>query len=351
MSFKSGQKFKLSARAASSAAAVLACLFFLAQAPAPRAQEPPPQRPAPEPVELGEDDVLKIDTDLVLVDVMVTDAEGRAVKGLRPEDFKLYEDGEQRPVAFLNVERRAGSERPVAVVFAVDVSGSMTPEEMERLRTAMTAFSEKLSNRPASFALMSFGMNARVVQGFTSDPRKLDRALVKLARETNGLSTHAYDAVDDAVRLLQRSAPRTLDRRLLKRAVVVVTDGFPVGDTVHPSTVIERANQAEVSVYTVTLPSYTRLLASNAPERAPLPTPLDVSGLVEKTGGTNFYATAKDYDPLFKALAEEVTSTYVLAFYPPEEKRRDGRLHTVRVEGPRGLSVRQNRTSYESRKP
>jgi Ca-activated chloride channel family protein len=330
------------------AASVLAC----ALAAAPRAQErQQPQRPAPPPgpVELGEDDVLKIDTDLILVDVTVTDAEGRAVRGLRPEDFKLYEDGEERPVAFLNVERRAGAERPVAVVFAVDVSGSMTPEEMERLRTAMAAFSEKLSNRPASFALMSFGMNARVVQSFTSDPRKLERALGKLARETNGLSTHAYDAVDDAVRLLQRSAPRTLDRRILKRAVVVVTDGFPVGDTVHPSTVIERANRAEVSVYTVTLPSYTRLLASNAPGRAPLPTPLDVSGLVEKTGGTNFYATAKDYDPLFKALAEEVTSTYVLAFYPPEEKRRDGRLHTIRVEGPRGLSVRQNRTTYQSR--
>ncbi|HEX7312341.1 MAG TPA: VWA domain-containing protein [Pyrinomonadaceae bacterium] len=353
MSSKSTYRFRLSARAALSAASLLACCFlFLAHAPAPRAQEPPQQqRPTPEPVELGEDDVLKIDTDLVLVDVTVTDATGRAVKGLRPEDFKLYEDGEPRPVAFLNVERRAGGERPVAVVFAVDVSGSMTPQEMERLRSAMTAFSEKLSNRPASFALMSFGMNARVVQSFTSDPRKLERALGKLARETNGLSTHAYDAVDDAVRLLQRSAPRTLDRRLLKRAVVVVTDGFPVGDTVHPSTVIERANQAEVSVYTVTLPSYTRLLASNAPERAPLPTPLDVSGLVEKTGGTNFYATAKDYDPLFKALAEEVTSTYVLAFYPPEEKRRDGRVHTIRVEGPRGLSVRQNRMTYEGRKP
>jgi Ca-activated chloride channel family protein len=309
------------------------------------------QRPSPTPEEVGEDDVLKIDTDLVLVEVSVTDAEGRAVKGLRPEDFKLYEDGDERPVAFLNVERRGGAERPVAVVFAVDVSGSMTPEEMLRLQTAMRSFPEQLSNRPASFALMSFGMNARVIQSFTSDPRKLDRALGRLVRETNGLSTHAYDAVDDAVRLLQRSAPRTLDRRLLKRAVVVVTDGFPVGDTVAPSTVIERANQAEVSVYTVTLPSYTRLLASAAPERTPLPTPLDVSGLVEKTGGTNFYATAKDYEPLFKALAAEVTSNYVLAFYPPEEKRRDGRLHTIRVEGPRGLTIRQNRTNYQSNKP
>ncbi len=337
------------------AAAALLCLLVPPPRSAPLAQErqrqdaEAAQRPTPTPEEVGDEDVLKIDTDLVLVEVSVTDAAGRAVKNLRPEDFKLYEDGEERPVAFLNVERRSGAERPVAVVFAVDVSGSMTPEEMARLQTAMRAFSEKLSNRPASFALMSFGMSARVIQSFTSDPRKLDRAMGRLAREIEGLSTHAYDAVDDAVRLLARNAPRTLDRRLMKRAVVVVTDGFPVGDTVHPSTVIERANQAEVSVYTVTLPSFTRLLSPVAPERAPLPTPLDVSGLVEKTGGTNFYATAKDYEPLFRALAEEVTSTYVLAFYPPEEKRRDGRVHTVRVEGPRGLSVRQNRTSYKSR--
>src|SRR5687767_10496410 len=356
MSSPSEQKRRFFMRALPPVALAFLCLLLLpASRPAQPAQEPPQkesapaQRPSPTPEEVGEEDVLKIDTDLVLVEVTVTDAAGRAVKGLRPADFKLYEDGEERPVAFLNVERRGGAERPVAVVFAVDVSGSMTPEEMARLQTAMRAFSEKLSNRPASFALMSFGMSARVVQGFTSDPRKLDRALARLARETEGLSTHAYDAVDDAVRLLARNAPRTLDRRLLKRAVVVVTDGFPVGDTVHPSTVIERANQAEVSVYTVTLPSYTRLFSPVAPQRAPLPTPLDVSGLVEKTGGTNFYATAKDYEPLFRALAEEVTSTYVLAFYPPEEKRRDGRVHTVRVEGPRGLTVRQNRSSYKSR--
>jgi VWFA-related protein len=226
------------------------------------------------------------------------------------------------------------------------VSGSMTSEEMERLRSAMRAFTEKLEGRPASYALMSFGMSAKVQQGFTSDPAKLRRGFERLARERNGLSTHTYDAVDDAVRLLARKAPRTRDRRLMKRAVVVITDGFPVGDTVRPETVIERANEAEVSVYTVTLPSYSRLLAS-ASGRAPLPTPLDVSGLAEKTGGSNHYADADDFGPLFRALAEEVTSTYVLAFYPPEEKRRDGRFHTLRVEAPPGLFVRQNRTGYK----
>ena len=328
---------------------VVFLLSLLIQPSGARAQQSGGSRQRNAPPEIIDDeDVLRIDTDLVLVDVTVTDAEGKPVRGLRPEDFKLYEDGDERPVAFLNVERRGGAERPVAVVFAVDVSGSMTSEEMARLQTAMRAFSDKLSNRPASFALMSFGMSARVLQNFTSDPRKLDHALERLAHEANGLSTQTYDAIDDAVRLLARDAPRTRDHRLMKRAVVVVTDGFPVGDTVAPSTVIERANQAEVSVYSVTLPSYSRLLASASPERAPLPTPLDVSGLVEKTGGTNVYADEKDYEPLFKSLAEEVTSTYVLAFYPPEEKRRDGRSHTIRVEAPRGLSVRQNRTSIKA---
>jgi len=328
-------------------AAVLLALSATARDARARQQGGTRQRVEKPPEVIDDEDVLKIDTDLVLVDVTVTDAGGRPVRGLRPEDFKLYEDGEERAVAFLNVERREGSERPVAVVFAVDVSGSMTPEEMARLQSAMRAFSEKLSNRPASFALMSFGMSAKILQSFTSDPHKLDHALERLARENNGLSTHAYDAVDDAVRLLVRKAPSTLDHRLLKRAVVVVTDGFPVGDVVSPSTVIERANEAEVSIYSVTLPSYSRLLAPASAERAPLPTPLDVSGLVEKTGGENVYANTKDYEPLFRALAEEVTSTYVLAFYPPEEKRRDGRSHTIRVEAPRGLSVRQNRTTVK----
>ena len=49
----------------------------------------------------------------------------------------------------------------------------------------------------------------------------------------------------------------------MKRAVLVVTDGFPVGDTVSAATVIERANDADTSVYVVTLPSYSRAMAAS----------------------------------------------------------------------------------------
>jgi len=313
-------------------------------------QQSPPQNQRPRKVYPNEPDavdVVKVDTDLVSVDVTAMDVEGRPVRNLRQEDFKLFSDGVEQPVSFFQIEKRQGDLRPLAIVFALDVSGSMTADEMNRVRYALSSFSDQLSSHPASYAVMTFGMRVKTVQKFTSDSKKLDDSLERLSRDApNGLSTHTYDAVDDAIRLLVRSAPRTRERKLMKRAVLVVTDGFPVGDTVAPQTVIERANAADVSVYVVTMPSYSRMMASSA--QTPLPTPLDVSGLAEMTGGRNVYANEKDYAPLFRSLAEEVSSAYVLAFYPPEEKRKDGKVHTIRVEGPRGLALRQSRSEYRA---
>jgi len=96
------------------------------------------------------------------------------------------------------------------------------------------------------------------------------------------------------------------------------------------------------------MPSYTRLLAST--QMTPLPTPLDVSGLVERTGGRSIYANEKDLGPLFRAIAEEVASAYVLGFYPPGEKRNDGKFHQIRIEGPPGVTLRQSRAGYQSQK-
>ncbi len=324
--------------------AVLAALPAFAQDdPAKQAR---PRRVLPATTEAQ--DVIKIDSDLVPLDVIATDAKGRLVRNLKKEDFKLFEDGIERPIASFNVEKVEGAPRPAAIVFTLDLSGSMSPEEIDRLANAMREFSRRLSEHPAVFAVMTFGMHVKTIQSFTSDPEKLERAYERLAHEPNGMSTHTYDAVDDAVRMLVRHAPLMRAHQLMKRAVVVITDGFPVGDTVSPDTVIERANAADTSVYVVTMPSYTRLLASA--QVTPLPTPLDVSGLVEKTGGRSVYANEKDLGPLFRAIAEEVTSAYVLGFYPPEEKRHDGKFHTIRIQGPGGLVLRQSRPGYEARK-
>jgi Ca-activated chloride channel homolog len=308
----------------------------------------PPQRPRKVfPAEQEPADVLRFETDLVSVDVTATDAEGRPVRNLSQNDFKVYSDGVEQTVSFFQVERRSGEPRPLAVVFAVDLSGSITENELSRIRQAMQAFASQLSRSNALYAVMTFGMRVKTIQKFTSDPWKLDEAMRRLSQDpANALSTHTYDAVDDAIRLLVKQAPRTRERRLMRRAVLVVTDGFPVGDTVAPATVIERANAADVSVFVVTLPSYSRSVAST--NQKPLPTPLDVSGLAELTGGRNIYANEHDYGPLFRALAEEVSSAYVLAFYPPEEKRRDGKTHSIKVEGPPGLTLRQSRSEYKA---
>ena len=315
------------------------------------AQDDPAKKERPRrvlPTEAEPQDILKIDTDLVPLDVTVTDGKGRLVRNLKKEDFKLYEDGIERPIASFNVEKIEGAPRPAAIVFALDLSGSMSPEEIARVADAMREFSRRLSEHPAVFALMTFGMHVKTIQSFTSDREKLERAYERLAHEPNGMSTHTYDAVDDAVRMLVRHAPLVRQHQLMKRAVVVITDGFPVGDTVSPDTGIERANAADTSIYVVTMPSYTRLLASA--QVTPLPTPLDVSGLVEKTGGRSIYANEKDLGPLFRAIAEEVAAAYVLGFYPPEEKRNDGKFHTIRIEGPGGMTLRQSRPGYEARR-
>ena len=328
----------------------LLLLIALATPSVPQSQDPATQTQRPRkvfPKDQEPEDVVRFDTDLVSVDVTAIDAAGRPVRNLRQEDFKVYSDDVEQPISFFQIEKRQGEARPLAIVFALDVSGSMTAEEIVRLRGALQSFSNHLSSHPAVYAVLAFGMRVKTIQKFTSDPGKLDDSLERIARDApNGLSTHTYDAVDDAIRMLVRSAPRTREKRLMKRAVLVVTDGFPVGDTVSPQTVIERANAADVSVFVVTLPSYSRVIASSA--QTPLPTPLDVSGLAELTGGRNVYAIEKDYAPLFRALAEEVSSAYVLAFYPPEEKRRDGKIHTIRVEGPRGLTLRQSRSEYRA---
>lgn len=293
------------------------------------------------------DDVIKIDTDLQTFDVTVMNSAGKSVRGLSAQDFKIYEDGQERPVEFFEQTQKANGVRPIAIVFALDVSGSMTTDELVKLRDALRVFISHLENKNASFAITTFGMKVKVLQSFTNDSARLEKAFNKLLGEPSGLSTHTYDAVDDAVRLLDRKAPRSRGQLPVKKSIIVVTDGFPVGDTVAPNLVIERANKSEVSVFTVTLPSFSKV--SLTPSKKPLPTPLDVSGLTDKTGGKNVYATDKDFDPLFRALAEDLTASYLIAFYPAEEKRRDGRFHSVKIElTKKDLTVRQNRNGYAS---
>jgi VWFA-related protein len=290
-----------------------------------------------------DDDVIRVRTDLVSFEATVTDSQGKPVSGLKQQDFKIYDDGVERPIAFFEQQRYENFARPMAIVFALDVSGSMTYEELLKLRAALNIFTNRLAHADSYFAVMAFGMEVKTLQSFTNNNDKLEKSFDKILRETDGLSTHAYDAVDDAIRMLNKKAPRTSRQIPLRKVVILVTDGFPVGDTVAPETVVERANDSSVSVFNLILPSYSRRQMGTKP----LPTPLDVSGLSEKTGGSSFYLTGDNFDAMFGKLAEEITSTYLIAFYPDETKLTDGHVRKVKIETLKGLQIKQNRTGYD----
>ena len=316
---------------------LILCSLLLAPLPC-RAQE---GRGPAEEVTPGE--VVRVETDLVPVEVTVRGADGQAVRGLRRSDFRLLEDGVERPISFFRAETAAGEVQcPLDLVFALDVSGSMTREEMGMLREAAATFVSRLAGPRSRFAVISFGMNVRVLQALTGDTRKLLRAFDSALRDEAGLSTHAFDAVDDAVRMLARQGRKASGGLVVKRVVVVVSDGFPTGDTVSPPTVIERANAAGVTVYTVTMPSYSYGAALGRP----VPTILDVSGLTAKTGGVNVYATDRNYVEALKAVSTEVLSRYVIAFYPDRGKRLDGSFHHLSVQAPGGMTVSLSRRGY-----
>jgi VWFA-related protein len=289
------------------------------------------------------DDVIRVDTELVAFEVTVSDKDGKPVRGLNAKDFKLFENGVERPIDFFEPIRKQNENRPLSIVFALDVSGSMTNEELVQLQGALQQFVKRLADYNSYFAVMTFGMEVKTLQSFTNKPQKLEKTFEKILRDEDGLSTHAYDAVDEAVRLLRKKSPQSVKNQLPKRAVILITDGFPVGDTVSPKTVIERANDAETTVYSILLPSFSRLQGN----KKPLLTLLEASGLVDKTGGRTFYVNESNFEPLFKSLEEEITSSYVLAIYPKQEARKDGKFNEVRIETPQNLKIRQNRTGYQ----
>src|SRR5260370_8419539 len=149
--------------------AVTLALIALTSFPV-HAQDDPAKKERPRrvlPTEAEPQDILKIDTDLVPLDVTVTDAKGRLVRNLKKQDFKLFEDGIERPIASFSVEKIEGAPRPAAIVFALDLSGSMSSEEIERVADAMREFSRRLGQHPPPFSVMTLWMPVKTMHDFT----------------------------------------------------------------------------------------------------------------------------------------------------------------------------------------
>jgi Ca-activated chloride channel homolog len=281
---------------------------------------------------------IRMDTDMVAIDVTATDTNGNYIRDLREDEFELFEDGKPRKIEFFTMTDESTLSRPLAVIFALDISGSLKPEETVTLREAALKFAELMKGESV-FAAMAFNDKVKILQDFTDDSRKLESALAKI-RGFEG-STRIYDAIDRAIVMLDRKAPRIRKNRPLRRVVIVISDGFDSASIIDRKELVRRANAAAVTVYSITLPSYM-LSPSRSTDR--VITPLDATRLVNGTGGRDFAADAQDFTPVFKALAEEIRASYALAYYP---ELRDGKFHELRVKTSRpGVMLRVNRTGY-----
>ena len=160
----------------------------------------------PEEVDAG--DVIRVNTTLVTLPVSVTDRDGRYIPNLRKEDFRLWEDGVEQPVAFFS-----SVDKPFSVVLMLDTSGS-TRFRLEEIQDAAITFVNQL-RQDDRVMVVSFDDQIRVLSEFTNDRSRLRDAI---RRTSPGDGTKLYDAVD----LVMNQRLSNVEGR---KAVVLFTDG------------------------------------------------------------------------------------------------------------------------------
>jgi Ca-activated chloride channel homolog len=162
----------------------------------------------PQPTIAGDDDVIKVETNLITLPVSVLDREGRFVSGLQQRDFRIFENGvEQKVDYFLSVEQ------PFTVVLMIDVSPS-TAFKIDEIHDAAITFVDQLRENDRVMVL-AFDERVRVLARPTGDKRLLRNA-IRNAQFGDG--TSLYEAVDHVLR-------RELSQIQGRKAVVLFTDG------------------------------------------------------------------------------------------------------------------------------
>lgn len=323
----------ISSRAARSALYLTLCVLLASVfvCPVARAQQTEEQ-----------DEIVRVETNLVSVPVFVSDARGRRVQGLTAKDFALRDDGSPAEIAYF----AAGAEH-VALAFLLDASGSTRDIIRQQQETALALF-ERFGPR-SRVAVLRFAERAELVAPFTAE-----RALVSEAFRLPALRnrrTAIFDAALDALRAFDRRGSDPLERRI----IILISDGLDTISRTPAATVAREAAASGVSFYVIHLPLY----APREGRLAPRPAAKGFRQLAEATGGQFFTVgdarTALDphaqYDltPVFQAIADDLAGQYVLGFYA-RETARDGRPHPVAVLlaalDRRKLRVRALRENY-----
>jgi len=173
------------------------------------AAAPGPEAAAPGPEEVGEGDVVRIDTALVTVPVSVLDRQGRFVPNLQREDFSVFENGVEQSIVYFEP-----TEKPFTVALVLDTSAS-THFHLWEIKEAAIAFAKQL--RPQDRVLVvSFNDEVLLLTEATNDMNVVSGVIQEYAN--TGDSTRLYDAVDLVVK-------ERLNKIKGRKAIVLFTDG------------------------------------------------------------------------------------------------------------------------------
>lgn len=298
------------------------------------------------PTDVADDEVVRVDTTLVILPVRVRDRHGKFLLGLTQEQFHLYEDGVGQEIAYFEPPgdaNDAGAERsltPLTVALLLDVSDS-TEFKLEAIKNTALAFISLLRLEDRVIAV-AFDQRVQVLTGATAD-RSVLRAAIRGTRVGGG--TSLYQALDTTIKILNRTAGR--------KAIVLLTDGVDTASKgVTAESTIGAAEASYVSIYPIQYNTYGDFAdnpsretfgagefgktahvtrsgepASEAYKRATLYLRL----LADKTSGRFQYAdNAKNLARSFAGIATQLRQQYTIGYYP-KNKASDSKPRQIKI--------------------
>ncbi len=276
-----------------------------------------------------DDEVIKVDTNLVVLNAVVTDAKGSYVAGLRQKDFQILEDGQPQTINTFGAEST-----PFAAVVLVDTSGSME-SRMAVARAAAIKFLDGLREDDVA-AVYNFDSKVKLVQEFSGSR---DLAPTGYDLKADGM-TVLNDAVIEAAKILSNRAEK-------RRAIIVLSDGADTMSKASQSKALQAAIAAGATVYTVDMSAFDER------DKYTLARKQSVGALktfAEKSGG-RFVAVSggAEMRDAFRQIVEELNVQYTIG-YQPTNTARDGKYRAIEVKLARPTLTIRTRKGYNAPK-
>jgi len=293
---------------------------------------PAPPRPLETPQEVEEDEVVRVESDLVTLNVSVVErASGRGLQGLSASDFNVYEDRVAQ-----TVEHFEASEAPFDLLLLLDLSGS-TARMTDTIRAAARRF--VAVTRPQDrVGVIAFSAQAVVVSPMTSDRARLNVSLDRLAPP--GGDTRLHDSLGYALDFLERAADPAR-----RRALIVMSDGLDstmpnvtgVGSRISYEEIRDRVQEFDGVVYAVwTNTEFYEAFSPLDIQPETYDLAHDRMGQLAEAGGGLFYEVEKleDLAGAYERVVADLGTVYSLS-YRPTNKRRDGSWRAIHIRLPR----------------